>query len=171
MKNILNSKERNNAFVIYLLSFVITVAIIVTAVYFNSLIPNAENAHLRERIGDYENQVFIQQKFVEAMVESKALNDSLQILGHVHPLIERNLTENLRNMDLQEGGELYGVINKDIFNFMYDYTVLNKKLINLHEELQDIESLKDELSRAKQELEEANRSLDAYRNSSNLGPK
>lgn len=48
----------------------------------------------------------------------------------------------------QGNGEFEGVLNKD---------------------LQEIESLKNELSRTKLQLEEANRSLDVYRNSANLG--
>ncbi|SMD44136.1 hypothetical protein SAMN00777080_2751 [Aquiflexum balticum DSM 16537] len=171
MKNILNSKERNYAFAVYLISFVITVTIIIGAVYFNSLIPNAENAHLRKRISDFENQIYAQQQFIQAMEVSKTLIDSLQELGYVHPLIERNLNENLSNMDIQGEGELYGVINRDIFNFMIEYSDLHKKLLVLNKDLQDIENLKNELSRTKLQLEEANRSLDAYRNSSNLGLK
>lgn len=169
MKNILNSKERSYAFAAYLLSFVITVTIIVGAVYFNSLVPIAENRHLRNRINDFETQIFNQQRFVQAMRTSKTLNDSLKALGYVHPFIDRKISDALVEMTEQSEGELYGILNKDIVSFMHGHTVLNKRLLDLNKDLQEIESLKNELSRTKLQLEEANRSLDVYRNSANLG--
>ncbi len=66
-------------------------------------------------------------------------------------------------------GILYGHLNTDIFNFVYEYSEMNKRLLNLNQDLKDVEALKDDLNRVKGELEQANRSLDAYRNSSNLG--
>ncbi len=46
---------------------------------------------------------------------------------------------------------------------------MNKGLLNLNRELKEVESLKNELNRAKTDLVEANRSLDAYRQGANLG--
>lgn len=171
MEHIINAKERNYAFVIFIVSFIITVAIIIGAVYFNTLIPGNENDILRKKIADIENQEIEQKQFIAAMKGVKTLNDSLINLGVVDPWVERGIVDHLRTMDhpQHKEGNLYGPLNTDIFNFVYEYTEMNKKLLNLSKEREEIESLKNDLSRLKGELEQANRSLDAYRNSSNLG--
>jgi hypothetical protein len=89
----------------------------------------------------------------------------------VHPLVERGIAEHLSSMNHphHKEGTLYGSLNIDIFNFVYEYTEMNKRLLNLNKEREEIEALKNDLSRVKGELELANRSLDAYRNGSNLG--
>lgn len=171
MEHIINAKERKYAFILFLLSFTATVAIIIGAVYFNTLIPGNENDILRKKIADFENQVFEQKQFIMAMEGVQTLNDSLIKLGVVHPLVERGITGHLSLMSLplHKEGDLYGQLNTDIFNFAYEYTEMNKKLLNLNKEREEIEILQNDLSRVKGELEQANRSLDAYRNSSNLG--
>lgn len=171
MENVINAKERNYAFGIFIISFVITVAIIIGAVYFNTLIPGNENDLLRKEIKAFNKQIEDQSQFILAMKGVKILNDSLNKLGIVHPLVDRKIMEHLNSMDnwKDEEGILYGGINTDIFNFAYEYTEMNKRLLNLNQDLKDVEALKNDLSRVKGELELANRSLDAYRNSSNLG--
>jgi hypothetical protein len=171
MEHIINAKERNYAFILFLLSFTATVAIIIGAVYFNTLIPGNENDILRKKIADLENQEIEQKQFIAAMEGIQTLNDSLIKLGVVHPLVERGITEHLSFMNHPEhkAGNLYGQLNTYIFNFVYEYTEMNKKLLNLNKEREEIETLKNDLSRIRGELEQANRSLDAYRNSSNLG--
>ncbi len=171
MENVINAKERNYAFGIFIISFVITVAIIIGAVYFNTLIPGNENALLRKKIENFEKQIYDQRQFIMAMESVQTLNDSLNKLGIVHPLVERGITEHLNSMNhpQHKEGILYGHLNTDIFNFVYEYSEMNKRLLNLNQDLKDVEALKDDLNRVKGELEQANRSLDAYRNSSNLG--
>lgn len=171
MEHIINAKERSYTFILFLISFTVTIAIIIGAVYFNTLIPGNDNELLRKKIADFEKQVYEQQQFIMAMEDVQTLNDSLIKLGVVHPLVERGITEHLSYMNHPEHkeGNLYGQLNTDIFNFVYEYTEMNKKLLNLSKEREEIESLKNDFSRLKGELEQANRSLDAYRNSSNLG--
>ena len=171
MENIINAKERKYAFILFLLSFTATITIIIGAVYFNTLIPGNENDMLRKKIADFENQVYEQQQFIKALEVVQTLNDTLVILGTVPPLVERRITDHLAIMSQPnyKVGNLYGQLNNDIFNFAYEYTEMNKQLLNLHKEREEIETLQNDLSRVKGELEQANRSLDAYRNSSNLG--
>ncbi|MFD3000316.1 type VI secretion system TssO [Pontibacter toksunensis] len=171
MEQVLNASERKYAFGKYIIFFSITVAIIVAAVYFDTLIPQNENELLRNKIGNIEAQEYKQKEFIAAMEEVKSLNDSLSKIGIVHPLVERGITEQLSIMNRPSHQEnaLYGSLNKDLFNFTYEYTEMNKRLINLKKDLKEIEQLKAELNRTQVSLEEANRSLDAYRNSANLG--
>lgn len=171
MDHIINAKERNYAFTIFILSFTITVAAIVGAVYFNTLIPGNENEVLRKRIAEFETQAYEQQRFIAALEGVQTLNDSLIRLGTVNPLVERQITEHLAvmNQTIHKTGNLYGQLNTDVFNFVVAYTEMNKKLLNLNKDVEEIEMLKNDLSRTKGELEQANRSLDAYRNSTNLG--
>ena len=171
MNHIINAKERNYAFVLFIVSFIITVGLIVGAVYFNTLIPGNENDVLRKKIAAFESQVYEQQQFIQALEGAINLNDSLTKLGTVYPLVDREITEHLTIMNHanHKTGNLYGQLNTEIFNFVVAYTDMNKKLLNLNKEMEEIETIKNDLSRVKGELEQANRSLDAYRNSSNLG--
>lgn len=171
MKNVLNAQERTYSISLFLVSFVVTVACIIAAVYFNTLIPNTENGILRSKIENFEKQIYEQQVFIAAMKEVKILNDSLSKLNSVHPLVDREITEHLNSMNHSsyKEGLLYGRLNTDIFNFAYEFTEMNKSLLNLSKDLKEVESLKNELNRAKTELEAANRSLDAYRHGANLG--
>lgn len=171
MNHVKNAKERNYAFVIFLLSFIITVGIIIGAVYFNTLIPENENAILRKKIENFETQVYDQQQFIAAMEQVRTLNDSLNKLEMVHPLVERGIAEHLiaMNHPLHKEGILYGRINLDIFNLVYEYTEMNKRLLNLNKDLKDVNTLKKELEKAKGDLIILNRDLDNYRKSSNSG--
>jgi len=171
MDHIINAKERNYAFILFLGSFIITVAIIIGAVYFNTLIPANENELLRRKIADIENQVYEQQQFIVALEAVQTLNDSLIKPGAFLPVVESDISQHLTTMrrPIHKEGNLYGHLNTDIFNFVVKYTEMNKKLLNFNKEMLEIEMLQNDLSRVRGELEQANRSLDAYRNSSNLG--
>ncbi|MEX2569332.1 MAG: type VI secretion system TssO, partial [Cyclobacteriaceae bacterium] len=137
MKNVLNARERSQALIVFVLSFIVTVALIVAAVFFYTLIPADENAILREKIEKLEIQVYEQQPFIAAMEEIQYLTDSLQKIGEINPLVKSSIEQHLRVMN-QPGhkeGELYGRINTDIFNFLYDYMVMNEQVIGLRDQL------------------------------------
>src|SRR5690606_4591380 len=113
MDHIINAKERNYAFVIFIVSFTITIAVIVGAVYFNTLIPGNENEVLRKKIAEFETQAYEQQKFIAALEGVQTLNDSLLKLGKVHPLVETKITGHMAKMNqaIHMTGDLYGQLN------------------------------------------------------------
>ena len=64
MEHVINAKLRNQAFWKFLVFFVITTAIIVIAVYFDTDLRSSENASLRTQIKIYEDQSFSEQQFL-----------------------------------------------------------------------------------------------------------
>ena len=54
MKNVLNAQERTYSIGLFLLSFIVTVACILAAVFFYTLIPDSENRLLRTKIENFE---------------------------------------------------------------------------------------------------------------------
>lgn len=170
MKNVLNAQERTHSIGIFLFSFVVTVACILAAVYFNSLIPNTENGILRSKIENFEMQIYEQQQFIVAMEEIQHLTDSLKKINEINPLVKSSIEQHLRviNQPQHKEGELYGRINTDIFNFIYDYTIMNEQVIGLKDQFARAKYLEEELSKFKDKVDELNRDLDFHRKGGNL---
>lgn len=171
MEYIINAKLRSEAYLKFLLFFVITVFIIVSAVYFDVRIPSKDNDMLREKIKTYENQVYNQQQFIAAAQTAKNLIDSMNRLGQYNALLEREIARQLeiiRNPGNQDNS-IYSTMNKDVFNVLYDYNELNKKFIGSKDATQQVERLRSELSQCDTKRAEAERDLDLYRKSSSLG--
>jgi len=61
MPSVLNHKERNRAFLKFLFFFIISVWLIVGAIYFDMRIPYKENDVLREQVTRYRNQTIAQE--------------------------------------------------------------------------------------------------------------
>src|SRR5438093_495212 len=97
MEQILNAKIRNQAFGKFILFFVITVAIVVMAVYFNFIgVPANENQLLREKVRSYEDQTYRQEQFLTAMETSKKLIDSMGRSEQLNPLLDKEIAEQLK---------------------------------------------------------------------------
>ncbi|MEO6963634.1 MAG: type VI secretion system TssO, partial [Puia sp.] len=95
MQQILNSQERNQAFVKFLVFFLLTVILVVTAVFFNYRLPVRENKMLQDEVDVQRQQEANQQKFVNRMQEAIVLLDSL----------DANNT-NLEQINLQLNGKI-----------------------------------------------------------------
>src|SRR4051794_24844583 len=128
MEYIVNNKLRTEAYLKFLLFFVITVFIVITAVYFDVRIPSKENDLLREKIRTYDNQVFNQQQFINAAQTAKSLIDSMNKIGQYNALLDREIAKQLEIMRAPENqnNSMYTTMNKNVFNVLYDYNELNK---------------------------------------------
>jgi hypothetical protein len=168
MEYIVNNKLRTEAYLKFLLFFVITVFIVISAVYFDVRIPSKDNDILREKITTYENQVFNQQQFITAAQSAKSLIDSMNKLGQYNALLDREIAKQLEIMRApgNQNNSFYTTMNKDVFNVLYDYNELNKKFIGSKDVTQQVEKLRNELSQCDAKRAEAERDLDIYRNSS-----
>lgn len=173
MKHVLNARDRNKALIIYILSFTVTVILIVGAVFFYTLIPEYENALLREKIKELETQVVEQGPFIDAMEEVQHLTDSLREIGEINPLVKNAIEKHLQIMNdpRHKEGKLFGTINTDIFNFLYDYMIMNEQIIFLKDQQSKAEYLEIELRNTKDKLDEVNRDLDFHRKAGNLSAR
>lgn len=173
MKHVLNARERNNALIVYILSFIVTVILIVGAVFFYTLIPEYENAILREKIKELEAQVVEQEPFIDAMEEVQHLTDSLREMGEINILVKNAIEKHLQIMDdpRHKEGKLFGTINKEIFSFLYDYIAMNEQIISQKDQQSRAEDLEIELRVTKNKLDEVNRDLDFLRKAGNLSAR
>lgn len=74
-----NTKERNIAFLKFILLFVATSGLIVMAVFFGTQLPVKENAYLRDKMRKLEAQVQTERQFAQKMEGIKSLLDSMDV--------------------------------------------------------------------------------------------
>ena len=74
---VLNKRQRNNAYLFFVLFFLITVAILITAVFFNAYFPFKENSLLKAENARMKKEMEIQNKFSFQLEKVKAAVDSI----------------------------------------------------------------------------------------------
>ncbi|KNB63062.1 type VI secretion system TssO [Chryseobacterium sp. Hurlbut01] len=74
---VLNQKQRNKAYWFFVLFFVITVAVLVSAVFFNAYFPFKENSLLKKENVKMQKEMEIQDKFSFQLEKVKAAVDSM----------------------------------------------------------------------------------------------
>ncbi|GAA0873406.1 hypothetical protein GCM10009117_25530 [Gangjinia marincola] len=162
-----NYKERRQSILKFALLFIITMAIIVTAFYFDfDRVPFKENKLLREQSVAIQNEFQFQEKFSTEMEEISSLLDSLDIPGQNLSYINYQIDTKI--VDLQNS------IPKEDSTYRYDmYANIVNSFVNMQEyknklnEYSDVDArlveFKEKLEEAREDLTECNRTLDIYR--------
>lgn len=165
MQQVLNSKERNEAFLKFLVFFVVTLILVILAIYFNFRLPIRENRMLQDEIETQRQQDANQTKFVAKMQEAIVLLDSLGKGGpnteQVNLQLNGKLAE-LSGLQLKDNN-LYGKMDKAIVEKFSDLQLWKRNLLNLQEKADKMSSLETELNTTKSQLIQAQSDLDAYR--------
>jgi DNA repair ATPase RecN len=167
MQQALNAKERNKAFLKFLLFFVLTLILVITAIYFDFRLPIKENSYLQKEI-DLQRQIeHNQENFVNTMHESVILLDSLDRPGTDIVQINAQLDQRLTELDglKQKDFSAYGKMDKVIVDKFWDLYHAKSKLRKLDEDENSIAKMRADLNDANTKLEQAQASLDAYRRS------
>lgn len=147
-----NSKERQTAFLKYLLLFLVTVLTIVFAIYFNYKVPNKENDLLKTQIKSVEKEMEFQNNFSDEMRAVKSMIDSLDIPGQ--NISYQNSLVSAKLVELQKT-----IPSKDS-TYRYDmYT----NIVNIYVELQDTKGELRSLNDAKSTIDEYKEALDRCR--------
>jgi len=165
MQKILNSKERNEAFLKFLLFFCITVALIIIAVYFNFRLPLKENSKLREKITLQTQEEMNQEKFTENMDKAMAYLDSLDKDPKNMESIEILLTGKIRDLaTLQEKGySPYAKMNKVIIERMIELKDQKKQLFKLSDKANTLTEMEKKLQYAETQLTQKQQEIDQLR--------
>lgn len=171
MGHVLNSKERNLAFLKFVFFFLVTTVLVVLAVYFDYRLPLKDNAVLREKLRTYESQQYSQEEFLAVMESAKKLIDSMGKQGQPNALLDQEIARQLILMKspAYQEDSLYGTLNKGVFNICYDYNELCKRLLPAKDALDENNRLKTQLNDLQLRYDNTQRDLEAYRRSSNLG--
>ena len=171
MTPILNAKQRNEAFVKFISFFIVTLAIIVAAVYFDYQLPLKDNEILRAKIRSYENQIYNQQQFIAGMETAKKLTDSIGKSEQFNALLDQEAARQLEALKspLYQDSTIYATMNKDVFSVFYDYYELNKRLLQLKDETKQAEKLKQDLTQCQANFTDAQRTIAVLSRANNLG--
>src|SRR5882762_10373828 len=102
MQQVLNSKERSQAFWKFFLFFLLTVLLVVTAVYFDFKLPFKQNRVLQDEVDLQRQQDRDEAKFVVKMQETIVLLDSLDKTGTSADQINLQLSGKLNEMVVLE---------------------------------------------------------------------
>ncbi len=165
MQQVLNSKERNEAFLKFLVFFLVTVILVILAIYFNFRLPVRENKMLQDEIETQRQQDMNQTKFVSKMQEAVVLLDSLGKGGPGADQVNLQLNGKLAEMAglAQKDNNLYGKMDKAIVEKFSDLQLWKRNLLSLQEKADKIGTLEAELNTTKSQLIQAQADLDAYR--------
>lgn len=99
-----NAKERSNAFGRFILFFILTIAVMATAIFFGIRVPYAENNKLRERLSRVDSEVVFRENFMVSMMQAQTLLDSInKVPPVVASLIDGRITQNIQSMDAMIG--------------------------------------------------------------------
>ncbi|WP_299438963.1 type VI secretion system TssO [uncultured Aquimarina sp.] len=138
-----NSKERRNSVLKFALLFLFTVALIVTAFFFDfDRVPLKENEVLRERSASVEKDVKFQKDFSKGMFKIEKLIDSLN-----RPDKKEDLYYINRSLE-SEIGDLSETIDPNDTTYRY------KMYVNIVSSYRQIKEMKDLLSKQEEEFKE-----------------
>ncbi|OED39487.1 hypothetical protein AB834_00225 [PVC group bacterium (ex Bugula neritina AB1)] len=162
-----NSKERRDSILKFALLFLFTVALIVTAFFFDfDRVPFKENSVLRERTASIEKEMYFQEEFSGRMLEIKSLIDSLDIpgqnLSYINSMINSKIVDLQKSIPTEDSTYRYDMYS-NIVNSYVDIQAMKSKLKEYDEIDKRMAEYKEELTRVREELNLANRNLDAYR--------
>ena len=118
---VLNKRQRNNAYLFFVLFFLITEAILITAVFFNAYFPFKENSLLKAENARMKKEMEIQNKFSFQLEKVKAAVDSIGM-----PKQNDFFNEKLALSTL---ADMYKQLPKDTLKNknMYNNTIMNYK--------------------------------------------
>jgi Type VI secretion system, TssO len=165
MQTVLNSRERNQAFLKFLFFFLISVTLVAGAVYFNMRIPARENDVLRKQLSRYQLQTMAQEKFVNSMDDAKVLIDSLKQPAANVLYINQQVAAKLRELtDLQyKDSSVYSRMNKNVLDLYLRYQDATNKVVSMGDVPRQMEEYKAKYEQTQRDLDQARRDIDLLR--------
>lgn len=165
MQTVLNSRERNRAFLKFLVFFIVSAWLIAGAIYFDTRMPTKENEVLREQVSRYRAQSIAQEKFVNSMDEAKIMIDSLKQPGVNNPYLNQQIAAKLRELaDLQyKDSSMYSRMNKNVLDLYLRYQDATNKITSMGDLPRQLEDYKTKYDQAQRDLDQARRDIDLLR--------
>ncbi len=163
-----NAKERRNSIWKFILLFVVTVGLIVTAVFFDfNQIPLHENQVWRERSEKIEKDIEFQEVFYKKMKEISAHVDSLDVKGqnlaHINGLLTDKIVRLQTSIPREDETFRYDMY-KEIIDAFVNIQELKGELNKLDNVSNKLKEYADQNKELSDELVRVKRDLDAYRN-------
>ncbi len=171
MSHIVNVRSRTEAYLKFMIFFIVTVLLILAAVYFDVRFPIKELNILKDRNQSYQSQVNTQIQFTSATRRAKVLIDSMSKLKTGNALLDREIAKELEliNSPIYQGKNIYASTNKEVFNALYDYWELTKKSLESKTAIQQMEKWMNESKEWEAKYKDAEDKLDVYRKTVDAG--
>lgn len=150
----LNNAERKSSFFLFLLFFIISVALIVTAVFYGIQVPFKENALMKHQIEDFQKDQVFRQDFSAKMAETKGLLDKIDKQGVDYINVNSIVAANLDTLDRKLGvdSSAHTLIYRTMISSMRDVQRLKDALRAKQGNEKDQSSLQTELDKARADL-------------------
>ncbi|MGB0948934.1 MAG: type VI secretion system TssO [Marinirhabdus sp.] len=162
-----NQKARRSSFLKFLLLFVVTLLIVVTAFFFDfKIMPFKENKVLRAQAAKVEKEIQFQEGFSKDIVTLKGMVDSLDIPGQnrafLNSMLSAQIVKLQEKIPIKDSTYRYDMYNNIIWSFA-EIQKLKEQLDSYKEVEERITEYKNELDKCRQELNEEKRTVDALR--------
>ena len=163
-----NLKERRKTFLRFLLLFLLTVASVLIAVYFNFKVPKKENKLLKTQVRIVKKEMEYQNNFFSEMKSIKSMIDSLDIPGQnvsfQTKLINTKLVDLQKAIPTKDSTYKYDMYTS-IVELYVELQNTKDELRSLSDSKSTIEEYKDALDKCRDDLKQAERDLFIARNS------
>jgi regulator of replication initiation timing len=156
----INTTERKKAFGGFLIFYLITTALIITAVCFGVQVPFKQNEKLKDQIGTFEKQKAFSESFSTEIADLKRQLDSVNRAGVQAELVDGKISEKLKRLNgmVDNDSTVDKKLYQDQVQAYVDLQFAKKQLrdasgkdANLSQYLQQIEMLKSDLNQARSE--------------------
>ncbi|GAB3013000.1 hypothetical protein GCM10027051_15260 [Niabella terrae] len=151
---VINAKERRAAFWKFLLFFLLAVGIILTAFYFDTLVPARENEMMRTQIAKLKIQQTAQEKFINTMDETKILIDSLRSPAANIAYLNSQISANIRQLsELQyKDSSVFARLNTSVVDLFQRYNEATNLVAKLGNKPQELEKLRTDNAQLQRDL-------------------
>jgi Type VI secretion system, TssO len=165
MQTPINTAERNSAFWKFLFFFVLTVAMIITAIFFNTKLPFAENKILQEKAESARNLALSQERFNKSIKEVLVLLDSMDKPQANLVIIKNEVESKLSKLNNIYMGDMSAQagLDKTIITLLGSYCIKNSNSKVLGDEALKLSEAQSNNVRLAKKVEDLERDLDYYR--------
>ncbi len=165
MQQVLNSQDRTQSFIKFLVFFLVTILLVVLAIFINYKLPSQENKRLREQAELQRQQDANEMKFMSSAQEAVSLLDSMEKGGLQMGQIKNELDGKLSDLyKLQESDNtIYGKLNKLLVGKLSELEAKKVNMNDMADKLSKSASLQADLDKCSAALEDAKRTNDALR--------
>jgi hypothetical protein len=156
MQKPINLKEHNRAFVKFIIFFLATLAIAITAVYFNFQLPQKELSILRQRSHLLRTQQINQENYKRTLGEVMQVFNKLDS-GTSKAMIESELTvklDALRTSASIEDSTSSQKLNQMVFSLVNEYSKARFSLFNFKDAEAEINKLKADIKDKSDQLDD-----------------
>ena len=151
-----NSKERSSSFIKFIGLFILVVAVLLVAVFFNFRIPTQENLLLKATVDEAEANERYQKEFASEVVKVRGMIDSLDIEGGNRAYDNEILVLRLAKMQESVNNGEASDENKDMY---FNIIEIYEELRQAKEELEDLKDAKETIEQLKEAYEKASDDL------------